>query len=272
MSRRIKTSIHGRLVGIDHQNLLVAKGFAAGLEGKAISYPAPERVSSFDDFTDVDLTSRGFIITEGTDSATSISALLAGGIGGVLRLTTGDAGTGYAADAEQITETLLIWQAVNGNLVFETRLKLSAITTCYVFIGFTDTVAAALEQPIKSASGTTFTTNATDAVGFMFDTGMTSDNWWLTGVANDVDATMVDTGVAPVADKYQTFRIEVNAAGRAIGFINGKQVGSLALAVTPAIDLARVMAVSKLSVAASMTMDVDYWHAAMDRGLDGASA
>jgi len=273
MSNNMKTSLHGRLVGLDHRNMVIAKGFnSADINGgKGIVLPSPFMVSSFDDFTDYTLAARNLIITEGTDAATSVAALLAGGVGGVLRLTTGDAGTGYAADAEQITDGLLTWQAVNGNLVFEARVKLSAITTCYAFVGFTDTVAAALEQPISSAGATTFTTTATDAVGFMYDTGMTSKKWWCTGVANNVDAVMVDSAIAPVAGQYQTFRIEINSAGRAVFFINANQVGSLALAVTPATDLARITTVSKLSVAASMDMDVDYWYASMDRGLDGAA-
>lgn len=272
MSRKIKTSLHGRLVGLDHSNNVVARAFHSGSSGKGIIAYSPFVVAAFDDFIDGAIADRAFVATEGTDSVTSDLTLLAGGIGGVLRFTTGDTGTGYAADAEQVTGSRLVWQAVNGSLVFETRLKLSAITTCYVFIGFTDTVAAALEQPIFSAGGTTFTTNATDAVGFMFDTGMTVDNWWCTGVANNVDSVMVDSGKAPVADKYQTFRIEVDNLGNAIFYIDDVTVGRVALAVTPTIDLTRVATVSKLSVAASMTMDMDYWSSSMDRGLDGAAA
>jgi hypothetical protein len=182
----------------------------------------------------------------------------------VLRLTTGDAGTGLAADMEQITQALQ-WQASNGGLTFDARLKLSAITTCYAFIGFTDVVT--LEAPVESAaSADTITTNATDAVGFMFDTRMTNDTWWLVGVANDVDATKQNTTFAPVADTYATFRIEVAANGSANFFYNGVSVGTtMAGAVTPGADLTPTIAVSKTSVAASMTMDVDYVHLAMAR-------
>lgn len=264
---QILTSIHGRRLGLDHEQKLVApKGILTGAHGNQIALPSPDDVVLFDDFT------QGFNTTiwqavEGTDSATSAAAILSGGIGGVLRLTTGDAGTGYAADAEQITQHALMWQASNGNLVFEARVKLSAITTCYAFLGFTDTVAAALEAPIESAgSANTLTTNAADAVGFMFDTRMTDDNWWLTGVAGNTDAVAQNSGFAPVAGTYETLRVEVTPDGDAVFYRNGRQVGTLMSdAITAATDLTPVFTVSKTSVTASMTMDVDYVYVGMKR-------
>src|SRR3546814_5088238 len=132
-----------------------------------------------------------------------------------------------------------------GGRCLVTRLKLSAITTCYAFVGFTDVTT--LEAPIISAgSANTLTSNASDAVGFMFDTGMTDDNWWLVGVDTDVDATHEDTGLAPVADTYATFEVDVDENGRATFFYNGKQVGhSMSGAVTPASLLTRTIPVSK---------------------------
>jgi hypothetical protein len=274
----ILKSIHGRNLGLASEGAdnnahkqraqaISRGGFVSGDRGNQISLPSPSMVAFFDDFLG-DVIPDQINIVEGTDSATSDAAILAGGIGGVLRFTTGDAGTGLAADLVQATMALQ-WQASNGDLCFQTRLKMSAITTCYVFVGFTDLVT--LEGPIISAgSADTITTNATDAVGFMFDSRMATDNWWLVGVANDVDATLQDSGYAPVADDYETFRIEVSAAGKATFYRNGKQVGTqMTGAVTPGVDLTPTIAVSKTSVAASMTMDVDYWHASMARMADG---
>lgn len=264
MSRTL-TSIHGRKVGLDHDgNLLCPQGFKIGGHGKQNILASVNDVVIFDDFTDGFGTGR-WLATEGTDAATSSAAILAGGIGGVLRLTTGDAGTGYAADAEQITQNDLYWQASNGRLVFEARVKLSQITEAYAFLGFTDTTA--LEAPIISAaSANTLTTNASNAVGFMFDTRMATDNWWLTGVAADADATAQDSGGAPVADTYETFRIELTMGGVAVFYRNGLQVGaSMSGALTAAADLTPVFTVSKISTAANMTMDVDYIHVAMAR-------
>jgi len=265
---QIVTSLHGRAIGLgpDGGNgnpLIVPGGFVSGSHGSQFAEPSPSTVVVTDDFTG-DVIADQWNVVEGTDGATSSAAILATGIGGVLQFTTGDAGTGLAADMVQMTQALQ-WQAANGNLCIQARFKLSAITTCYAFFGFTDVVT--LEAPIESAaSANTLTSNATDAVGFMFDTRMTSDNWWLVGVATDVDATAQDTGYAPVADTYATFRIELSAAGVATFFYNGIQVGTaMAAALTAAADLTPTFAVSKTSVAASMTADLDYIHASMAR-------
>ncbi len=274
---QILTSLHGRNAGLaaeptigaakGKRQLITSGGLISGVHGNQFISPSPSVVSFFDDFLG-DVIPDQIGIVEGTDSATSVGAVLAGGIGGVLRFTTGDAGTGLAADMIQAAMELQ-WQAANGGLSFQTRLKLSAITTCYVFVGFTDLVT--LEAPIESAaSADTLTSNATDAVGFMFDTRMDTDKWWLVGVATDVDATHQNTTYAPVADDYATFRVDISSAGLATFFYNGNQVGTpMTAAVTAAADLTPTIAVSKTSVAASMTMDVDYWHASMIRAADG---
>lgn len=274
---QILTSVHGRKAGLTAEGqtgaakgksrFMAPGGFVAGDHGNQFDLPSPSKVVVTDDF-EGDVIADQWNYVEGTDSATSAAAILAGGIGGVLRITTGDAGTGLAADMAQLTRELQ-WQASNGGLSFQTRIKLSAITTCYVFVGFTDVVT--LEAPIESAaSANTLTSNATDAVGFMFDTRMTDDKWWLVGVATDVDATHQNTGFAPVADDYETLRVDVSAAGVATFFRNGLQVGTaMTGAVTAGADLTPTIAVSKTSVAASMTMDIDYVHVAMSRAVDG---
>lgn len=249
--------------GPNHELLVRSGILALGEPGAQTLIAGPQQVSLFDDFLG-DAMDAKWNIVEGTDSATSAESILAGGIGGVLRLTTGDAGTGLAADMIQLTQALQ-WQASNGDLVIEVRAKLSAITVCYCFIGFTDVTT--LEAPIESAaSANTLTSNATDAVGFMFDTRMSTDNWWLVGVATDVDATHQNTGSAPVADTYATFRVEVSDAGVATFYYNGTQVGTaMTGAVTAAADLTPTIAVSKTATAASMTMDIDYIAVSMAR-------
>jgi len=273
---KILTSLHGRECGLDNnRKLLNLKGFISGEGGSQVALPSPTTITLMDDF-EGDVIADQWNLVEGTDSATSDAAILAGGIGGVLRITTGDAGTGLAADMAQITRALQ-WQASNDGLSMQVRLKLSAITTCYVFIGFTDLTT--LEAPIESAaSANTLTSTASDAVGFMFDTRMTDDTWWLVGVAGDTDATHQNTGKLPVADKYATFRIRVAkpdtgaTVSRATFFYNGLQVGTaMTAAITSATDLTPTINVSKTSVAASMTCDIDYVHVSMNRGLDGAS-
>lgn len=213
-------------------------------------------VAMFDDFLG-DVIADQWNYTEGTDGATADGAILAGGIGGILRLTTGDTGTGLAADQCGITSALQ-WKAASGGLTASTRLKLSQITDAYVFFGFTDN--SAIEAPIVSAgSANTLTTTASDAVGFMFDTRMTSDKFWLVGVKGDVDATAQDSLVAPVADTFLTLRVDVSELGVASFYIDGLGVGtSLLGAVTAATALTPALIVSKTATATSMTADVDY--------------
>jgi hypothetical protein len=269
---RILSSISGKNLGLDHKKtLLCPKGVVSGNHGDQFHAPSPNKVVLFDDFVDNTLAAGlldTWLFTEGTDNTTSGAAVLAGGIGGVLRLTTGDVGT-LAADTEQMTANALQFQASNGGLTFQTRIELSMITEVYVFVGFTDTVAASLEAPIVSAaSANTITTNASDAVGFFFDTRMTADTWWAAGVKGNTDATHYNTGIAPTAVQYQTLRIEVDSSGNAAFFINGVAAGTVANAVTAATDLTPIITASRTGVVVpgTLTLDVDYVYAAMDRG------
>jgi hypothetical protein len=268
---RILTSLHGRKLGLGSaesgglQPLIAPGGLILGEHGTQRQIGGPNHVAWFDDFLGDALDAR-YSVVEGTDSATSDAAILAtASAGGWLRMTTGDAGTGLAADLIQVNLGSLQWAAANGGLDFEIRFKMSAITECYAFLGFTDVVT--LEAPIISAaSADTFTTTASDAVGIMFDTRMTTDNWWLTGVAANVDATHQNSGFAPVAATFETWRIEVSAAGAARFMRNGKPVGVLMNgAVTPATALVPTIGFGKLSTATSITADIDYIHVAMVR-------
>lgn len=265
---RVLVNLDSNQVGLDsNKKLINHEGFRAGKHGKQFDYPSPSRIAWTDDFLG-DVIADQWNLVEGTDSATSDAAILAGGIGGVLRVTTGDAGTGLAADLAQLTQALQ-WQASNGDLVFQARVKVGRITDAYFFLGFTDVVT--LEAPIISAgSADTITTTATDAVGIMFDTRMTTDKWWLVGVANDVDATLQNSTFAPVADDYETWRIEVSSAGAATFYRNGTQVGTtMTGAVTAGVDLTPTLAFGNLTGTVSILADIDYVHLAMNRAADG---
>ena len=270
MSRALH-NIYGRKLWIDHNEFVGSKkGFVSGSGGKQFSVPSPFRAVLFDDFTGDTLDTNTWLSAEGTDSATSVGAVLAGGIGGVVRLTSGDAGTGEAADAITLNGHLA-WQASNGGLALQTRIKVDTITNVMIFVGFTD-VATGVEAPF-TLSGTTFTSNASDAVGFLFDTGATTDTWRLVGVKGDTDATAQDTSAAPVADDYETLRVEVTTDGDAVFYRNGLQVGSLMSdAITAATDVCPIIYWSNLSGTTSRLMDVDYIHVEMDRAADGGVA
>lgn len=229
--------------------------------------PSRDTVALFDDFLG-DILDANWNYVEGTDAAPTDAAVKTGGIGGVLTVSTGDAGTGLAADLAQLN-SFLNWRAANGDLVTEARVKLSAITNLYMFFGFTD--VNTLEAPIESAgSADNITSNASDAVGFMFDTRMAIDNLWAVGVKADVDAVKQNLGIAPVAGDYVTLRVQLTAAGEALFFVNGVQVGTqMAAAVTPTVALTPTFALGNTSGTTAKTADVDYLGVSMKRNRSG---
>lgn len=242
---------------------------SAGEAGAAALTTIPNAgyVALFDDFLG-DVLDANWNYVEGTDASPTDAAVFAGGIGGVLRMSSGDAGTGLAADLAQLN-SFLNWRAANGDLVVEARGKLSSLTNAYLFVGFTD--VNTLEAPIESsASGDLVTSNATDAVGFMFDSRMATDNFWLVGVKADVDATKQNSGVAPVAGDYVTLRVVLSAAGAAYFFVNGVMVGTeMVAAVTPTVALTPTIALGNTSLTVAKTFDVDYAGVSMKRNKSG---
>lgn len=161
---------------------------------------------------------------------------------GFMRTTTGaGAGATMAVNGVQL-DSALNWQAQNGDLVFEARVKLGDITNVALYVGFTDQTAA-LEMPFTLAAGDVLTSNASDGCGILFDTAADTDNWWLVGVKADADAAKQNTGLAPAAGTFETFRIELSAAGQATFYRNGVVIGvAMANAVSTAIGLTPVIA------------------------------
>lgn len=192
--------------------------------------------------------------TEAADPVISANTLV---------MVTGDAGTGFAADGTQaIGDTGYTLAA--GAMVLEARLQISAITNAAFYFGLTDQKAA-LEIPIESAAtADTITTNATDAIGFMFDTSMTTDNIWLVGVNNNVDETAQNSATAPVAATNITLRIETDTSGNATFYINGVIAGSqMTTAAATGVTLYPTLAAMARSTA-SRTMTVDYLYLRQD--------
>ncbi len=177
---------------------------------------------------------------------------------GVLRVTAGDGDGTAAVDGSQVCLVVPV-QADSGALAFECRLNITDITLCSVYVGLTDITT--LEEPM-SVSGTTLTTNATDAAGFVFDTAMTTDEWWMAGVDTNVDATgSGTTSTAPVNAVYQVLRCEIDSTGTtAEFFIDGTSVGSLTANVCDASTnlYFTVFANGDGSNATAATVDVDY--------------
>ena len=257
--KRIQHSLHSRKIGVDRAGGIVVTGVALGVNGKQIEFPSPTRVVQFHDFLG-DVAPDEVNYTEGTDTTTADGAISAV-VNGVFLLTAGDSAGTVAADGAQLNSELN-WKANQGNLVFEARIKIAAITTVSLFLGLTDTKA--LEAPFSLAT-TTYTSNATDAVGFLFDTEATTDTIRLVGVKADTDQTHVDSSAVFVADTYRTFRIEVDALGNAVFYIDGVYVGAVATAVTITVALTPCFIIRPEGAVAGRTMSIDYYMVAADR-------
>lgn len=189
-------------------------------------------------------------VNRGTDTADAITfAIESNGVGA---MTTGNAGTGFAADGVYKVGPTTGTAATVAKRYVE-RVKVSAITNVAIFMGFTDT--ASFEEPM-SLSTTTFTTAATDAVGFLFDTAATTDTIRFHAVDSDTDnAAPVNTGLAFVADTYVELAVEIDTNGTARGYVDGVLVATLATCISTDVALypvltatARSTAVRKVSV------------------------
>jgi hypothetical protein len=213
----------------------------------------------FDDFLYQTITEADtpWILNSGADPQ-ALDPAISAQAGGVIRATTGDADGTTANDGSQLVCHIPL-QAQSGGTFFETRLHINtAITDVSVFAGLTDSTA--LEEAFTN-SADVITSTASDAAGFLYDTDATTDEWWTLAVDSDTDdAGNAASGTAPVADTYQTLRMEISADGATIIFyIDGTAVATLTgdAGVSPDVNLyATVIACATTTT--SKTVDIDY--------------
>ncbi len=147
-----------------------------------------------------------------------------------------------------------------GGLFMEARVKnVTDITNIALFVGFHDTVT--IEEPL-AYSGTTLTAQSgADTAGFLYDVDGTTDQY----IAATVDSGTADssgllgTGAVPVADAYQTFRVEISKDGLTCKFfIDGNLAATQNTAgVTETVALYPMVSIHNRS-AASNVVHVDY--------------
>ncbi len=225
----------------------------------------------FDDFLGDTLNSFLWTAAVGSDGQAVAAAIPATPLqSGAITMTAADAGSSDAADLASLCGALN-FMPNQGGMVLEVKLHVDDITNVSFFVGFTDIVAnsapspsVGIEMPF-SLSGTTLTSNATNAIGFLFDTAATSDKIWLCSVADNADGTEVDSDIAPVNGIYITLRVEIDAAGLATYYINGVSKGTQA-APASKIDVALCPYVGVVSrTTAVRVLTVDYVHAEQSR-------
>lgn len=168
----------------------------------------------------------------------------------------------------------LQWRAQDGTLVMEARLHSTVVSNVAITVGFNDDVLEDSNTlPVELAT-TTFTSNSSTFVGFVYDIDATNDNWHAFAVDDDNDTTVaiatLNTGVAPVASTYQTLRIEIEDTGSgnmatARFFINGALECTIPSAIDRDVLLAPHIAFENRAAAAH-TVTVDYLNVFKDRG------
>jgi len=205
-------------------------------------------------------------LNSGSDGAALDPAIDTAQAGGVWQTVTGaDAAGTVATDGSQMVwEDMPIRLDTLGavGLVLEARVRLkTSIADQSFFFGLTDSTA--LEEPFTNAADV-ITIVATDAVGFLYDTDATTDEWW--GLAADTgvgDAGNAATGTAPTADVWQTLRLEVSNDGATIAFfIDNAAAASLILAgdagVGPDVVLYPTFVACSTTAGTTRTADIDW--------------
>ncbi|MGH8266632.1 MAG: hypothetical protein ACRETS_04880 [Steroidobacteraceae bacterium] len=269
--KRILRSIYGQYVGtVDDFRLASQKGLITGPWGNQMPLGDLQNYVNFDDFDGAAILGTWGVL-KGTDAAAANFAIN-GGVSGTVLGTTGATTTTMAGSGIQISGHLNAKaqgagsSASTNNLEFSVRVQLSAITNLVVFVGLTNQVAS-LQMPIQgSGVGNAFTGNANDAVGFVFDTTMTTKDWWMIGNKAGTLAIGQDTISAPVAATYDVLAVSVDQLGNANFFQNGNQVGvTMPNAVTPTVALAPCIAAFNRTGAASRNVTLDYIMMSMNR-------
>jgi hypothetical protein len=261
--KQVLKSLHGRIFGIaDDDSTVCAKGIRAGDFPRQFLQPSPLHVVTLDDFDGAAILGT-WGVTKGSDGGCANFAINAA-LSGTIRATTGaGAGASMAVNGVQVSGHLN-FQANAGGCEFGYRVKLGAITTAAIFVGWTNQVAA-LQMPLNGAGGGNgFTVNANDCVGMLFDTTMTNATWWAASAKGGVATAGINSGVAPIAAAYDDVFVQVDANGNASFYLDGVSVGSIQGAVTANVPLAPVIAAFRRS-AASTTLDADYIYSAMNR-------
>ncbi len=156
-------------------------------------------VHYFDDFLGDEIRGSGgtpgtYELNTGDDGVLSV---LANQINGVAELS---ASTGAGGDDEYAFIALpeLSWSAEQ-NAVIAVRLKIDAITTVKMEVGFTDvTTDNGAVNVLATPTGT-----ADDCAVWVFDTDDTA-YWQCFGNKAGTEATKIEDGLAPVADTFET--------------------------------------------------------------------
>lgn len=230
------------------------KSFQGGADYKIGS---PHRyVTFFDDFTGKTLAGT-WNANVGSDGSAA-AALHADQNGGAVRLTTGAGSTHTEAVNGSGIVANRNFLVSNGGLVCEWRAgKISALTSQSIYLGLTD--ADTLLAPF-TITGTTVTANATNAAGFVEDAAATGGSAKLNAVAVNAGGSgqSVNLGIDVDTAAFHLYRVEIDALGNAMYYVDGAWVATIALAVATTSLLAPALNMFSEATTGSQTIDADY--------------
>lgn len=212
----------------------------------------PSKIVLFDDFLGGALDSRW----SGASGADGSNPAISSAVGGTVDLASGGGTTDMAANLSALTHGLN-FDAGNGDVLMRARVKIDNKANSYMFVGLTDVLATGTaELPFELDASDALTSNASDAVGFLYDT-TGSDAWFVAGVAGDTDAGPSQLGVSPTNGEYVELEVRVTDSGTAKFYIDGQHKADLASAVSTGTALTPIVACSDDNTA-SRTMSVDW--------------
>ena len=248
----ILTSLHGRQVGLDnHQRVCAPRGFRSGPPGVQTDLESPYTRSLLDGFegTIGALNTHRWATFAGT-TATAFGQTAAPGAVGVLGTANTFASSGIAL------ATAARWLPSAGELVFQTRITLSATTGAALFAGFSTGSTEGTALPIApSGVGDGVTANDTNSVGFVFGANMAQPVLYCVS-ANGANVQPLTTAFTFAAGVPVDLRVELSAAGSARFYVDGEAAGDLLLqtAVNPATALTPI--ISAMTVVGATASDV----------------
>lgn len=239
----ILNSTKDTITRLSAQDVLSALSVASG----------PDRWGFFEDF-------RGRVSTNvlapftltlgGSGTFATPAAQVAGGVAAIVTGATDNNHNDIAYD--------LVHTVSGGWAFFEARIaSITAITTRAIEVGFSDALSETNGLAFTSSDSTPVAV-ADNAAIFQYNTDDTPGDIWVAASVN-AGGTPQATALtaAPVADTYQTLRVEVSPEGDAYFYVAGSLVATLTDAVATTAVLTPWVAVKTLAGSA-VTVNVDY--------------
>src|SRR3990167_5241239 len=193
--------------------------------------------------------------TAGNGTTPVIATTVTAALNGEVTMKSASADGANSANNATFTPLCLAYQADQGGLANEVRVKIDDITEAYLFVGFTDVISTTVESPITFTDGTdTLIADAGDACGIVFTGDSTTQEWAQGGVKATAVTAGSFSGTAPVNDTYVVLRVEVSATGGCRGFVNGTAIAAetadaitATTAVTPSIVVGNTAAAQTIA-------------------------